>query len=43
MQISEWGLSTCKVRRLPLDEAPGLPGSRGRVSLTFRLTNPKEV
>lgn len=36
-------LSTCTVHRLPLDEAPCTQGAWGSVSLSFRLTNPKEV
>lgn len=36
-------LSTCTVRRLPLEDAPGLPGSWGSVALSFRLTHPKEI
>jgi len=42
---TEWWavLSSCKVRRLPLDEAPGTQGAWGSVSLSFRLTNPKEI
>jgi len=36
-------LTTCTVRRLPLDDAPALPGAWGAVALSFRLTNPKEV
>lgn len=36
-------LSTCTVRRLPLDEAPGTQGAWGAVALSFRLTNPKEI
>lgn len=42
---TEWHavLTTCTVRRLSLDEAPGLPGAWGSVSLSFRLTHPVEV
>lgn len=42
---TEWHavLTTCTVRRLSLEEAPALPGAWGGISLSFRLTNPKEV
>lgn len=36
-------LTTCTVRRLPLEEAPGSPGSWGALSLSFRLTHPEEI
>ena len=36
-------LTTCTVRRLPLDDAPALPSAWGAVALSFRLTNPVEV
>lgn len=42
---TEWHavLTTCTVRRLPLEEAPALPGAWGSVALSFRLTHPEEV
>ena len=36
-------VATCTVRRLPLDDAPALPGAWGAVALSFRLTHPVEV
>ena len=42
---TEWRavLTTCTVRRLPLDEAPAMPGAWGAVEFSFRLTHPVEV
>ena len=42
---TEWHavLTTCTVRRLPLDDAPALPNAWGAVEFSFRLTHPVEV
>ncbi len=42
---TQWNavLTTCTVRRLPLDDAPALLGAWGAVALSFRLTHPEEI